>query len=351
MCGYCEEWVRAKQNFTSDFDEALRKATRRNGKRPERIRWGLYGMQYHYICPTCKNRVEPPSTPAWTAIDWTLEGNRIGDASLSEKTLIRIQKGIDKFGDQYMIVPLDRLNDPTGKMPYHLWKPFATQTGRQSEMLVSAFMAKLAGSSSEHPGSSCRTRSVEDLVWAQTTTAETGLIAAPMPFIAEIRGGGSDARSILDPAATVCASGNHHMLVSAFYDKGYTSKIGGGDMVKSIGDPFGTVTARDHHGLVQVPMPLLDSFYRTGTVRPITEVTPTQSTHDRFGLIEALGSIDIMDRTYRMLQPHEIQRIQAFRDSYVILGSQRDKVRQLGNAVTPPVSTMLLKQIIPTVFG
>ena len=154
-----------------------------------------------------------------------------------------------------------------------------------------------------------------------------------------------------DPAATVCASGNHHMLVqSAFYDKGFTSKVGGADMVKSVAQEFGTITTRDHHGLVQVP--LVDHFYGQGQpARPVSEVFGAQTTRARFGLVEGSQAVDINECTYRMLQPHEIQRVQAFRDSYQVLGTQRDKVRQLGNAVTPPAATKLLERLVPALFG
>lgn len=307
FCEHCQEWVDARQTWTSDFDQALKKATRLKGKRPDRIRWGIYKQQYHYSCPRCRNRVEPPSMPAWTAIDWTLQGTRIGDADLAVNTLARIQKGIDKFGRTPLAIPLDHLDKPGSKLPYPVWRPFATQTGRQDTMLVNAFMA-------------------------------------------ELRGGGSDVRSLTEPAATVTAEGNHHMLINAFYDKGFTSKVDGADMVKSVGDPFGTVTTRDHHGLVQVP--LVDHFYGAGVgARPVTEIFGAQTTKDRFGLVEGADAISINDCTYRMCQPHEVQRIQAFRDSYVVLGSNRDKVRQLGNAVTPPVSTMLLERLVPALFG
>jgi DNA (cytosine-5)-methyltransferase 1 len=355
FCPHCEEWMDARQTWTSDFKQALRKAGKRNGKRPERLRWGLYGQQYHYSCSRCHGRVEPATNPAWTAIDWTLDGKRIGDSSLAANTMARIQKGIDKYGDMPLAIPLDRLSDP-GKTPYPVWRPFATQTGRQDTMVVNAFLAKLAGSTFEHPNSACRTRGVNDLAWTQTTWPETGLIG--MPFLAELRGGGSDARGVNEPAATVCASGNHHMLiegmthfpVNAFYDKGFTSKVGGADMVKPVSQEFGTITTRDHHGLVQVP--LVDHFYGQGQpARPVSEVFGAQTTKARFGLVEGESAVDINDCTYRMLQPHEIQRVMAFRDEYRVLGTQRDKVRQLGNAVTPPVSTMLLDRLVPTLFG
>ncbi len=47
-----------------------------------------------------------------------------------------------------------------------------------------------------------------------------------------------------------------------------------------------------------------------------------------------------------MLQPHEIQKAMAFPDNYRVLGTKRDQVRQLGNAVTPPVMHTLLQRSI-----
>ena len=54
------------------------------------------------------------------------------------------------------------------------------------------------------------------------------------------------------------------------------------------------------------------------------------------------------DCYYRMLFPREIQRAMAFKDDYIVLGSQKDKVHQLGNAVTPPVMEWLVEQGIKT---
>ena len=51
FCACCEEWVDGIQTWTSTFDQAMAKATRRNGKRPDRLRWGNYDMQYHYELP------------------------------------------------------------------------------------------------------------------------------------------------------------------------------------------------------------------------------------------------------------------------------------------------------------
>jgi DNA (cytosine-5)-methyltransferase 1 len=47
-----------------------------------------------------------------------------------------------------------------------------------------------------------------------------------------------------------------------------------------------------------------------------------------------------------MLQPHEIGKAMAFPETYIVLGSGREKVKQFGNAVTPLAMHMLLERCI-----
>jgi DNA (cytosine-5)-methyltransferase 1 len=84
-CPTCDGWVRALQVF----------------KDPTRD-MGRYRQQYVYRCPnaSCRNQVvEPAFSPAYTAIDWTIPGQRIGDRArpLAPKTLARIEAGIKRF--------------------------------------------------------------------------------------------------------------------------------------------------------------------------------------------------------------------------------------------------------------
>ncbi|GAB6903033.1 DNA cytosine methyltransferase [Kineosporia succinea] len=52
-----------------------------------------------------------------------------------------------------------------------------------------------------------------------------------------------------------------------------------------------------------------------------------------------------------MLEPHEIHAGMAFVPGYIVLGSKRDKVRQLGNAVTPPVAEVLVSALVECISG
>lgn len=41
----------------------------------------------------------------------------------------------------------------------------------------------------------------------------------------------------------------------------------------------------------------------------------------------------------------------AFDDGYVVLGNKRERVRQYGNAVTPPVMSLILERAIASLAG
>jgi len=52
-----------------------------------------------------------------------------------------------------------------------------------------------------------------------------------------------------------------------------------------------------------------------------------------------------------MLEPREIAAAMAFAPGYRVLGSKRDQVRQLGNAVTPPAAEFLLRAVVASLNG
>jgi DNA (cytosine-5)-methyltransferase 1 len=89
-CPTCEEWVKAVQVFKDP--------TRDMGRYRRPVRLPL--PPRHLPEPGVWNRViEPTFAPAYTAIDWTIRGERIGDRTkpLAAKTLARIEAGIRRF--------------------------------------------------------------------------------------------------------------------------------------------------------------------------------------------------------------------------------------------------------------
>jgi hypothetical protein len=62
-------------------------------------------------------------------------------------------------------------------------------------------------------------------------------------------------------------------------------------------------------------------------------------------------AIDVDDVLFRMLKPDEIGAAMAFVPGYRVLGCKREKTRQFGNAVTPPVAEMLIAALAEAIIG
>lgn len=364
-CSGCDTWVQAVQRF----------------KQPGRD-MGRYRQQYVYRCPNtgCRNQiVEPETLPAAVAIDWTLPGQRIGDRAkpLADKTLARIQAGLDKFA-RPMMVPAGGTwrNDATP-----VTDPMATRTTRENDGLaVPPFITELRGGSSvravtdplatvatsgghhglavppllipvegregKEPGSA------NNPLRTQTARNETGL--AWLPFMVTMRGGGDQlrGRSIGEPVGTVSANGNHHGLVTpnlpAMVMRNNGSKGDGGEHCTSAAEYLRTMTTAGHQSLITWEH-LLVPYYGNGTAKTVAEPVGTLSTRDRYALMR--GDVDIEDVLFRMLEPHEIGRAMSFGDTYIVLGNKREKVRQLGNAVTPPAAEVIAAALVEAITG
>ena len=292
-------------------------------------RWGRYGAQYHYTCPKCRVEITPYYFAALNAIDWSLPTPRIGDRDkpLKERTLKRIEAGLEKFGRQYLILSAGGAQWKDG--PWPMTCPIPTQTGTSTygAVLPPAMLMETAYSHAQNN----RSRGVEGPMFTQTGSGAAGLVMAPAPTGAEGTAEGLGLaypsaffsylyspgynETAAKPMAAVTAEGKHHGLVippaflSLQYSPGYS---------KGLGETMGAVTAQDHHALV-MPAAVLPKF------QPAPRVE---------------------DCGFRMLQPHEIGKGMAFPEAYVVLGNQQQKVKQYGNAVTPPAMKAILRRCV-----
>ncbi|MEV0367552.1 DNA cytosine methyltransferase [Nocardia fusca] len=292
-------------------------------------RWGRYRAQYVYRCPNvaCRNQVvEPMFRPAADIIDWTLEGQRIGDRTkpLAVKTMARIQAGIDRYWAPLVVEAAGNTYDAANpKHPGHgrpdgymrAW-PVTDPLRTVHTTMSKAIAVPVEGRDGK------QAVPIDHPLRTMTTRNETGLA-----FIAELRGGGSKHRPVTDPLCTVTASGTHHGLVTTYYGNGSTVPAN---------DALPTCTTVDRHGLI-TPSGGTWRERATSTGEPI----PTRTTRETDGV--AMGpSLDIADVRFRMLEPREIVAAMDFPSEYVVLGNRREQVRMAGNAVTPPAARDLV---------
>jgi DNA (cytosine-5)-methyltransferase 1 len=271
-CPSCDEVVHAQQSF-------------------KRTRWGRYRSQYVWRCPkaTCRGQIiEPGWLPASTAIDWTIKGQRIGDRAkpLAEKTMRRIQAGLDKYGATSMQVQAagNTYDSASGKGGnyYRIWPTtdtLRTQTGTTEQGLLVPVEGR--------DGKEART--TFDTVRTQTTRNETGLL---VPYYSN-----GTATSSEEPLSTVTTVERH----------AFVTTLRNHNTTKDISQPLDTFAANgNHHGLVEYQTPAID------------------------------------DCAFRMLEPHEIMAGMAFPKTYIMTGNKREQVKQSGNAVTPPAARDLI---------
>lgn len=260
-------------------------------------RWGRYRAQYTYNCPKCWNVIEPDWLPAAAAIDWSIRGERIGDRKrpLADKTRARIAAGIARY-----------------------WRPEPVD-------LVASYYSR---DDAIRPA---------EQAFGTITTEPRHAVVRP-PFIAELRGGSSDARGIDQPLATFTASGQHHALVAPYY--------GTSDTAKPIHEALGALTTRDRYALVtrhysgsdeSMSTPVHDALRTLTTTAQQSLVTP--------GDLEA-AKAQVDDCEFRMLQPHEVAAGMAFPADYIWEGTRRERVKMAGNAVTPPAARDLVAAVV-----
>ncbi len=274
---------------------------------------GRYRQSYDYRCASmdCRNAiVEPETLPALTAIDFSAKATRIGDRKKTKKkpqglapaTIARIKAGMEAHWLPLLIPCGGTWRDSASL----LGQPMPTRTTSENDGLaLPPLMVPVEG----REGKVAQRADLPGRT--QTTRNETG-IALP-PFLIPMRGGGDKDRAVSaeEPLRTVSAEGNHHGLV---------------------------------------PPHLLIPYYGNGKATTVDNPIGALTTRDRYGLITP--AIDVEDVLFRMLEPREIARAMAFADNYIVLGeTNREKVVQYGNAVTPPVAELIISALAEAVTG
>ena len=232
-----------------------------------------------------------------------------------------------------------------------------------------------------------------------TVATQNRLGVATVQFLSKQYSGHPDSKntSIEEPAGTITCI-DHHAFVSAYYGNGHNHPID---------EPAPTLTTKDRLSLITSQF--LDKQYGNGTPASIEVPSNTVTTNPKFNLVtvkpcksyylmnpqfaSAGGSIErpcftliarmdkmppylvatetgdvainvydtdtpmtvkikefmslygIVDIKMRMLNIHELKRIMGFPDSYVLVGTQADQKKFIGNAVEVNMARVLCEAL------
>lgn len=274
-------------------------------------KYGKYGKngQYLFRCPGCTEVVEPFYHAAFNIIDWSIPGKPVlgREKPLSKNTIRRIEYGLEKYGDLALVI-----------------------------------------GSRYHAGLECRVKSSIDPLTTQPTQSSHAFL---FPYMIKTDNSKvKDAvtvRSAADPFRTVTTSDPHGIVIPA------ASIIvnNGQSKAKPATDALPSMTTEMKHGIINPEsLRCFISYYNgcngTGAqASHISESTDVVSTIDRMALVQHKRPT-LEECTYRTIRPHEVHKAMAFGDDYVVLGNGKEKVKQLGNAVTPPVMKWIVSRCI-----
>lgn len=303
-----------------------------------------YGKQYEYRCPSCRTPVVPPMTPSLAALDLADLGTRIGDkpvrthkdgstGPLAAATMARAERCRQRFADFPAVLMPAKAVHGSEKHP---WQPMATQTSQQETSILStgAIMAA-AGNTFERAGSNCRSRGLDQPLWAQPATNTTGLITPPVAIAVDNYQGGP--RGIDNPLPTQVGSETLAVVSSGIV-------------------PFRKNTLPAVHGEA---MPTVTSDQIPGLLTAAGMMN--RSAMESQFMAEwraALADLPLEDCYFRMMREYEIGRgcgfdvdFRDYKGTFTVWGSARNQVDGFGNAVSPQVGAWIgsrLRAVIHT---
>ncbi|MBR7189188.1 MAG: DNA cytosine methyltransferase [Clostridia bacterium] len=224
---------------------------------------------------------------------------------LSEKTLARIARGLEKFV----------LNNP---------KPFLIQY---------------------HDNAEFRGQSVDKPLQTVDASNRYGLVST---FISKYYGGDNVAAGADKPLPTVTAI-DHNAVCAVSVTQFNNNSVG-----QEVTKPLNTMTACTNH-FAEVSAFLVKYYSGDSNLASVGDPAPTITSHDRMGLVTVHGQdYQIVDIGLRMLTPRELFDAQGFPSDYIIdvdadgkAYPKSEQVARCGNAVCPPIPTALVRANLP----
>lgn len=298
--------------------------------------FGRYRKQYVYCCPTCATVVEPYYYCAFNAIDWSLPAQRIGDRvrPLKEATLRRVRIGLERFSGAHLLSMKDSANRDWS---LGLHEPMTTQATASQHALITPFLIDTQFTHAMND----RSADLRDAMNTQTAQQSRALVVPP--FITSYYGTG-DASSIDEALPTVPTRDRHAVVVPPFIVSQYNRPAGIGAAVRDLREPLPTVPAMAVHHIVTPPAFIVNQQANSLPTAMHEAMATMLASANHKWLVEPRDSFEVEDCGFRMLEPHECGAAMAFPRDYVVLGGKRDRVKQYGNAVTPPIMNILMQR-------
>lgn len=316
-CSYIR-WVNKICRYGYDFDNRILNAADYGAYTSRKRFFGIFarkGLPIAFPEQThCKNGEDGlfpllKWKPVRDVLDFEDEGNSIFDRKkpLSEKTLERIYAGLIKYvagGKEAFLVKYNSMSQRGKYLPPSLDDP------------------------------------------CPTVATQGRLALASVHFLSKQFSGAPDSKniSIDEPAGTITTV-DHHAFVSALYGNGFN---------RSCNESAPTITTKDKLALIQTRF--LDMQYGNGTPASVDTAAGTITTNPKHHLVtvktgalaieiyltdspmtvkikQFMSLYDIIDITMRMLKIPEIKLIQGFPEDYILIGTQAEQKKFLGNAV------------------
>lgn len=345
-------------------------------KNPDK-KFGKYRTQYVYRCYICNTEVEPYYYAAFNCIDWSDRGTKIGDRKLkqhfnrkgklltykgeswlplSPNTLTRIEYGREKYGNQILQV--------TNKNP-GFTSPITNASGTiliiQGHSLFVPFVTL-----NEHTSSDPMVRSITDALQSQLTRQTMGLTMPPFIVNGKQNTGISfRVKGIDEPINSITTEHGFAIAMPWIIDGNYDNKVSRTDAVidplhtqttinktglfhaflvenkgmsktRQVTDTISSITTKPYHGLLTTDAWLSFLSYYNGNGGNVyaTNAAPTVTGNERLSVVNSKQP-ELEECYYRMLKARETKLAMGFHPDYNVLGSEKDQVKQCGNAVTP----------------
>ena len=271
-----------------------------------------------------------PWIPASECIDWSIPGKSIFNRKkpLAPKTLARIERGIEKYwgewAEPFLVILRGQSNTREAGQPM----PTVTSGGIHVGVVSPLILGQHSCSAARDDGQPV------------PTVATAGAVSLIQPLIMGKHRTNPARPAENNPTPTVTTESGPTLIQPFIVSLGQTSS----DRLRPVDTPLRTVVGKQEHSLVE---PFLVKFYGTANSEPLDEPLDTVTTKERFGLVEEYQ----LDITFRMLQPRELARAQAFPDDYVFLGNKAEQTKQIGNAVPPVVPRAIARQYTEELKG